>query len=279
MMNRVIGFSIMMVVLAVGSVGFAGQSARELANKGHATFLQVLGGDESKYSEAIRYMEQARETDPTDTVNLYNLARAYFFQAATNGSNEYAVKAEQVLAKLLELKPNDTRALSFHGSVLTSISQGRDIAKFMQGAQEMKGALAKDPNDINNRIVIAFTARNFPPQALAAMGNYDSLKDLEFVRDAFNGQWFDYAPHADVVMHAFVGEAYKARGDEANARKNYQAALDAQQPTDGGEKKGRAVLDQMIRTRLNGGDKPLGGQVFGGCHSCHLNAPEKLPTK
>jgi cytochrome c2 len=108
------------------------------------------------------------------------------------------------------------------------------------------------------------------------MGNYDALKDLEFVRDAFNGQTFYYAPHADVVMKALVGEAYKTRGDEVKAKANFEAALAVPKPAKAGERAGRDVLDNLIRTRLNGGDTPIGSGVFSGCHSCHLNAPDKL---
>jgi hypothetical protein len=268
--------SILMVIVAIGTLGATGQDAKQLAAKGHEVFVEVLGGHEAKYAEAVKYMEDARQLDPANTNNLYNLARAYFYDALTTNNAESAKKAEQTLAKLMELKPTDTRALAFHGSILTFISGGKDIPKFMQGASEMKTAIDKDPQNINNRIVMPFTARNFPPQALAAMGNYDGLKDLEFVRDAFNGQTYYYAPHADVVMKAFVGEAYKAKGDEAKAKANFEAALAVPKPAKPGELAGREVLDKAIRARMNGGDKPIGSGVFSGCHSCHLNAPDKI---
>ena len=268
--------SILMVIVAIGALGATGQDAKQLAAKGHEVFVEVLGGNEAKYDEAVKYMEDSRQLDPANTNNLYNLARAYFYHALTTNNAESARKSEETLAKLIELKPSDTRALAFHGSILTFISGGKDIPKFMQGASEMKTAIDKDPQNINNRIVMPFTARNFPPQALAAMGNYDGLKDLEFVRDAFNGQTYYYAPHADVVMKAFVGEAYKARGDEAKAKANFEAALSVPKPAKPGELAGRAVLDTAIRARMNGGDKPIGSGVFSGCHSCHLNAPDKI---
>jgi tetratricopeptide (TPR) repeat protein len=268
--------SILIVSIAIGTLGATGQDAKQLAAKGHEVFVEVLGGDQAKYAEAVKYMEQSRQLDPANTNNLYNLARAYFYDALTTNNSDSATKAEQTLAKLIELKPTDTRALAFHGSILTSISGGKDIPKFMQGASEMKAAIEKDPQNINNRIVLPFTARNFPPQALAAMGNYDALKDLEFVRDAFNGQTFYYAPHADVVMKALVGEAYKARGDAAKAKANFEAALAVPKPAKAGERAGRDVLDNVIRARMNGGDKPIGNGVFSGCHSCHLNAPDKI---
>jgi len=268
--------SILMVSVAIGTLGATGQDAKQLAEKGHEVFLEVLGGHEAKFAEAVKYMEQSRQLDPANADNLYNLARAYFYDALTTNNAESAKKSEETLAKLMQLKPSETRALAFHGSILTFISGGKDIPKFMQGAAEMKAAIEKDPRNINNRIVLPFTARSFPPQALAAMGNYDSLKDLEFVRDAFNGQAFYYAPHADVVMKAFVGDAYKQRGDEAKAKANFEAALSVPKPAKPGELAGRAVLDTAIRARMNGGDKPIGSGVFSGCHSCHLNAPDKI---
>jgi len=268
-------FSILVVTLA-GTVSATEQDAKQLAEKGHEVFMKVLGGDEARYGEVVKYMEQSRELEPANTENLYNLARVYFYDALTKNNPESAAKAERTLAKLMEVKPADTQALSFHGSILTAMSGGKDMAKFMQGVKEMKAAIEKDPGNINNRIVLSFTSRNFPPQALAAMGNYDSLKDLEFVRDAFKGNAFYYAPHAEVVMNAFVGDAYKNRADEANARKNFEAALAVPKPADPGERKGRDLLDTAIRTRMNGGDQPLGNGAFSGCHSCHLSAPDKL---
>jgi len=283
-MTQWISRFVLAVTLAVGtlsasSVGgptLSGPDAKQLAQKGHSTFVEVLGGDEAKYPEAVKYMEQSRDLEPNDPSNLYNLARAYFYDAVSHNNPDAAAKAEQTLAKLLEVKPTDTRALSFHGSVLTLISRGQDIGNFMMGAHEMMTAVEKDPANINNRIVIAFTSQNFPPQALAAMGNYDSLKDLEFVRDAFDGKKFYYAPHADVVMKAIVGEAYKKRGDEAKARANFEAALAVPKPEKENERAGRDVLDKAIRSRMSGGTEPLAASVFGGCHSCHLNAPDKL---
>jgi tetratricopeptide (TPR) repeat protein len=264
------------LALAVGTLTATTQDARSLAVKGHTTFVEVLGGDEARLPEAIKYMEDARNLNPADTTNLYNLGRAYFYDSVTKGNVESAGKAERTIASLLELKPDDTRALSFHGSVLTAISGGKDIAMFMKGAGEMKTAVEKAPKNINNRIVIALTSENFPPQALAAMGNYDNLKDLEIVRDAFNGQTFYYAPHADVVMKAMVGDAYRKKGDMSKARENFEAALTVPKPAKAGDKAGREIIDAAIRGRMNGGEKALLSGPLSGCHSCHLNAPEKL---
>ena len=264
------------LTLAVATLTATTQDANTLAVKGHTTFLEVLGGDVGKFDEAIKLMEQARDLDPANTSNLYNLGRAYFYDALTNNKPESALKAEKTIAKLMELKPSDTRALSFHGSLLTAMSAGKDVAMFMKGAQEMKAAIEKDPKNINNRIVLALTSQNFPPQALAAMGNYDSLQDLEFVRDAFNGQTFYYAPHADVMMKAFVADAYRRKGDQAKARENFEAALAVPKPSKTGDKAGRELIDAAIRARMNGGEKPLASGALSGCHSCHLNAPEKL---
>ena len=275
-MKKTIWSAIVMLALTAGTLKAIGPDAKQLAAKGHMTFIAVLGGDQARFAEAVKYMEDSQALDPNDAGNLYNLGRAYFYDAVTNGKPAAYAKAEAVLQKLMELQPSETRAVSFHGSLLTSMSQGKDIAMFMKGAQEMKKAIESDPSNVNNRIVLAFTARNLPPQALAAMGNYDSLKDLEFIRDAFAGGTFGYAPHAKVVMNAFVGDAYKLRGDNAKAKENFAAALAQPQPSGTGARAGRDLLDKAIRTRMDGGETPLGGGAFAGCHSCHLNAPDKL---
>jgi tetratricopeptide (TPR) repeat protein len=279
-MHKWILISIAAIVLAVGALGAAQQDAKQLAAKGHSVFLEVLGGDESKLPEAIRYMEEARELDRTNVNNLYNLGRVRFFEVITLGRQESLAKAEEVFARIMELDPKKTEALSFHGSILTQQSGGRDIAKFMQGVGEMKAALEKSPNNINNLIVMSFTAGNFPPQALAAMGNYNPMKDLQFVSGAFSGRVSHYAPHAEVVMKSFIGEGFKLQGDNEKARASFEAALAVPKPTEAGAQAGREVLTAAITDRMNGGEKSLfSNRIFAGCHSCHLNAPDKLQAR
>ena len=124
-MRNWILISIVTIILAVGALAAAQEDAKQLAAKGHSVFLQVLGGDESKLPEAIRYMEDARQLDPTNVNNLYNLGRVRFFEVITLGRQESLAKAEEMFARIMELDPKKTEALSFHGSVLTQ--QGMDI--------------------------------------------------------------------------------------------------------------------------------------------------------
>jgi hypothetical protein len=268
--------SMLAVALAAGAMTGAPQTSKEPAVKGHTIFMEVLAGDQSKLPQVIQLLEEARKLDEKDVTNLYNLGRVYFFEALTFNKPQSATKAEQVFARIMELNPAMTEAMAFHGSLLTQAGARGDIAKFMQGVQEMKTAIAKDPNNINNHIVLPFTARSFPPQAIAAMGNYDPIADLEFVSNVFDGAEFSYAPHADVVMKAFVGEAYLSKGDREKAKTKFQAALAVEKPSDPGAIKGRQLLDSAITARLNGDATPLGGGVFSGCHSCHVTMPEKI---
>src|SRR5437773_7720540 len=113
----------------------AAPDAKELAQKGYTTFKQVLAGDEARLPDAISYMEQARSLDEKNVPNLYNLARAYFFEGATFNKLESIMKAEKVFARMLELDPSRTDALAFHGSLLTIVSGGKDMAMFMRGAE------------------------------------------------------------------------------------------------------------------------------------------------
>src|SRR2546422_4329743 len=169
-MRNWILISIVTIILGVGALAAAQEDAKQLAAKGHSVFLQVLGGDESKLPEAIRYMEDARQLDPTNVNNLYNLGRVRFFEVITLGRQESLAKAEEVFARIIELDAKKTEALSFHGSILTQQSGGRGIAKFMQGGAEKKTALEKSPHNINKPIVMAFTAGNISPPAPAAVG-------------------------------------------------------------------------------------------------------------
>jgi len=276
-MKNWILISAIAITLAAGTVTATEPDAKELAAKGYATFKAVLAGDEAKLPEAIGYMEESRKADGANVSNLFNLARAYFFEAITFIRQEPLVKAEQTFARIIELDPKRVDALSFHGSVLTIMSQGGDSAKFMQGAQEMRTAIERSPNDVTSRIVLSSTARNFPPQALAAMGNYDPSGDLQFVSNIFDRLHSDFAPHASVVMNAFVGEGYKMKGDEEKARASFQTALGVGMPNDAGARSGRELLNTAITERMNGGEKPLfANPLFSGCHSCHLAAADKL---
>lgn len=275
-MRRAMIVGLIGVVLTAGSLS-ARQNARELADEGYDVFLEVLAGDQSRLPEALKNMEAARAAAPKDVANLYNLGRAYFYEGLTFNRSESLNKSEGVFAAILQIQPEHTEALSFHGSILTAQSRGADIPKFMRGVGEMTAAIKQNPNNVNNRIVLPFTARNFPPEALAAMGNYHPLDDLKFVRDAFTGGEFYYAPHAIVVMNAFVGEAYLSKGDLESARNSFNTALSQPQPGSAGVRAGRALLDESIRARMNGGSRALGdGGIFSGCHSCHVSKPELL---
>ena len=77
-------------------------------------------------------------------------------------------------------------------------------------------------------------------------------------------------------MKAFVGELYKEQGSVEKANSNFAAALAVPQPADAGEMQGRALLDSLIRARMNGGSNLLKSAAFSGCHSCHLSVTDKL---
>src|SRR5262249_50181207 len=127
--------AISIVALVVGiHVQAAEPDAKELAAKGHNLLLEALAGDRAKLPEAIATMEQSRDADPEYVFNLYNLGRAYFFSARGNDPQAFA-KAEKTFAKIVEIDPKNSRALSFHGAMLTALSGGADLAKFFQGVQ------------------------------------------------------------------------------------------------------------------------------------------------
>src|SRR5438093_8150018 len=69
--------SILAVTLAAGTLSATGPDAKQLAEKGHSVFMAVLGGDDAKFAEALKYMEESRDLDPAYADNLYNLSRAY----------------------------------------------------------------------------------------------------------------------------------------------------------------------------------------------------------
>lgn len=255
----------------------AGSDARELAQKGYTTFKEVLAGDEAQLPDAIRYMEQARSLDEKYVPNLYNLARAYFFEGATFNKLESIMNAEKVFARMLELDPSRTDALAFHGSLLTIMSGGKDMAMFMRGAEELKTAFQRTPDDATVRIVLGFTSFNLPPQARAMIGINDPVGNLKYIGNRLDNFESDFAPHASVVMNAIIGEGLMAAGDKGKARASFEKALKVPQPLDDGQIAGRKVLDEIIRTRMNGGSKPIFAEpVFSTCHSCHLAAPDKL---
>lgn len=251
--------------------------SKQLAQKGYTAFREVLSGDEAKLPEAIRYLEQAKAADETYVPNLFNLARAYFFEGITFRKEESIRKAEKTFARLLELDPNRTDALAFHGSILALMSRGEDMALFVRGAQELKMASEKTPNDITVRIVQAVVSQQVPPQALPMIGLKDPVKNVEFVADVFDTFSSDFAPHASVVMNAFIGEALLQQGEIDKARASFETALKVPQPSDEGAIAGRKMLDDAIRSRMSGNGKNIFEvPAVSGCHSCHLSSPDKL---
>jgi hypothetical protein len=269
--------SILTIMLGGITLSATGPDAKELAQRGYSTFKEVLAGDEAKWADAVRYMEEARKADEMYVANLYNLARAYLFDAFTFGRQDSLAKAEKTFARMIEIAPNRVDGMAFHGSILSQMSGGRDLAMFMRGAQELRTALQQDPNDLTVRIVLGITALNVPPEARPALGLDDPVANFKFIADRFAGLDSDFAPHAAVVMNAFIGEAQMMAGEKENGRASLEKALKVPEPVDEGQLAGRKLLDDVIKARLNGGDKPVfANAVFSGCHSCHLAAPDKL---
>jgi tetratricopeptide (TPR) repeat protein len=251
--------------------------SKQLAQKGYTAFREVLSGDEAKLPEAIRYLEQAKTADETYVPNLYNLARAYFFEGITFDKEESIRKAEKTFARLLELDPNRTDALAFHGAILALSSRGQDLQLFMRGAEELKMASEKTPDDITVRIVQAVVSQQVPPQALPMIGLKNPVKNVEFVAGVFDTFSSDFAPHASVVMNAFIGETLMQQGEKDKARASFETALKVPQPVDAGAIAGRKILDDAIRARMSGNGRNIFEvSAFSGCHSCHLTQPDKL---
>src|SRR5215510_8727789 len=213
------------ILLSVATLSAREPDPKELAQKGYSAFKEALAGDETKLAEAIRYMEQARNADDTYVPNLYNLARAYFLDTMIFNREESISKAEKTFARMIELDPSRTDAMAFHGAILAQMSGGRDLDMFMRGAQELKTAFQRTPDDLTVRIVLAFTAQGVPAQARAAIGVNDPVGNLKCIGNALDQFSSDVAPHASVVMNAFIGEALLAEGDKEKARAGFERAL------------------------------------------------------
>jgi hypothetical protein len=101
--------------------------------------------------------------------------------------------------------------------------------------------------------------------------------NLKFIGNVLDGFSSDFAPHARVVMNAFIGEGLMMSGDKEKARVSFETALKVPQPDDPGQAAGRKLLDDAIAARMQGGEKSIfENAVLSGCHSCHLASPEKL---
>jgi tetratricopeptide (TPR) repeat protein len=251
--------------------------SKQLAQKGYTAFREVLSGDEAKLPDAILYLEQAKASDETNVPNLYNLARAYFFDGITFGKEESIHKAEATFARLIELDPQRTDALAFHGTILAFLSRGENMQMFMTGAQELKTASQKTPDDITVRILQAVVSQQVPPQALPMIGLNDPVKNVQIIAGVFDSFSSEFAPHASVVMNAFIAETLLQEGERDKARASFETALKMPQPVDDGAIAARKVLDDAIRLRMGGnGKRILENPAFNGCHSCHLTQPDNL---
>src|SRR5258706_2298809 len=222
--------SIMTIAATVGTLRATEPDAKELAQRGYSIFKTVIAGDEAKLPEAIEYMENARKADETYVPNLFNLARAYFFDGITFDKEESIIKADKVFARVVELDPTRMDALSFHGAILAMMSRGNDMDMFMRGAKELRTARQQAPNDIGVRILTAFVSFSVPPQALPMIGNPDTLGNLKTIATAFDSFSSDFAPHASVVMNAFIGESMMMSGEQEKARERFAQALSLPKP-------------------------------------------------
>ena len=248
-------------------------SEGDQAAQGWLTFLEVLAGDQTKLQLALSQLQKAADQDPTNQQNLFTLGRAYFYDAITHYNLASAEKSERIFARVLELNPKHD-ALAFHGSVLTILSQGKDLAKFRRGVEEMNQVVQQNPSSLNGRLSRSLTALALPPQARSGMGKYDPLDDLEFASHAFEGFQSHYAPHAEAASKAFLGEAYLLRGDAAKAQAAFKVALAISLPSEADAKAGRVLLQDIIEKRLKGSAQNLNQLLaqagLGSCNTCHL---------
>jgi len=242
------------------------------------TLCLYFRSSKTKFQPAIQQLEQAAAAVPTDVHNLFTLGRAYFYDAITRCDLPSAAKAERTFASILELDPQHD-ALPFHGSVLTILSQGKDLEKFQKGIQEMNRLVQQKPDSLNGRLSRGLTALALPTKARTGMGKYDPVDDLEFANHAFSGIESHYAPHAELGSKVFVGEAYLLGGDAAKAQAAFKEALALPLPSEAEAKAGRLLLQDIIRKRMNASgptfNELLGQAGLGSCNSCHLRISDK----
>ena len=136
----------LILTLVLGTIAFspggaAGNQPGDVAKQGWLTFLEVLAGDQTKFQLAVRQLEQAAATVPTDAHNLFTLGRAYFYDAIAHNNLSSAEKAERTFARILELNPKHDvhrqtivqlrRARELHalagGHYLLRLSDGSDV--------------------------------------------------------------------------------------------------------------------------------------------------------
>jgi hypothetical protein len=167
--------------------------------------------------------------------------------------------------------------MAFHGAILALMSRGTDLQMFMRGARELKTASERAPDDLTVRIVLAFVTQVVPPEARSFLGASNPVENLQFIGKTFDNFSSDFAPHAGVVMNAFIGEGLLAAGRREEARASFEKALKEPEPFDAGQLAGRKLLNSVIEARMKGGENPIfSNPVFSGCNSCHLAAPDKL---
>ena len=73
----------------------------------------------------------------------------------------------------------------------------------MRGAQELKTAMEREPNDLGVRIVTGFVSMSVPTEVLPMIGNPDMLGNLKTIGNVLDSFSSDFAPHSSVVMNGF----------------------------------------------------------------------------
>ena len=169
--------------------------------------------------EKINVLETELAGEPKNVSILLELGKLYH-SLAVNGHRDAVSKAEKMFEKVLEVEPNNTEALVWHGSVLTlkGYYEWFPIMKLVyvwEGIREMRRAVELDPDNPIVRLVRANTSLALPgffKQLKVAIQDFEYLLILyEKVPDKFSKDML-------ASVYLGLGKAYKKAGNEKKAK-------------------------------------------------------------
>ena len=155
--------------------------------------FEVRVGRFEAASKAVAEMEEATRANPGDARLWAGLGTAYFLQANANFQPGGKLvdglaaiqRASEAHARALAIDPDNTAALSGHGTSMVILAAFQQKPEFREkGIAELNRAVALSPKGTTARLQRAFSSINLPPSPAR---NANAIEDLGYLARLANG--------------------------------------------------------------------------------------------
>ncbi|MFH1613182.1 MAG: hypothetical protein ABIB46_05625 [bacterium] len=189
------------------------------------TFIFSQQSKKELIPNEIILLENQLKINPQNTELLMKIGIAYH-ELAKLGNKNAVKKSAIYFKKLLQIKPENSEALTWYGSILTM--KGRDAIfpllklKYVNdGLTQMDKAIKLDSTNITIRMIRGNTCLALPENIFHRIKT--SIEDFEYLLLLNEKKSFDKNLLATIYLG--LGNAYKKNGDILKARENWQKVI------------------------------------------------------